>query len=292
MKWSLMALLLLASPPSPSRGAEPLVHGLWVWKSTPLLASPRGASDLQRFCKSAGISEVYLSFPAHLDSGAERQVAQLILLLHGSGTRVEALLSSVDADEPGAPRAKLLEHVRAVLEFNARHAAARLDGIHLDIEPQQRPENKGAGNLRFVNGLVDAYRGVAQLTQGRALSLNADVQVKVLKADPEQRRALLTSIPRLTLMLYELSSPDDGTTGAQKQNKLREHVEELFEAAYRGLPDQGLAKMAIALRTPDYGDTLPTMLAFLDEINRTNSHYLGWARHSYNDVMANDLMAR
>ena len=130
--------------------------------------------------------------------------------------RVEALISSVDADEPGAPRAKLLAHARAVLQFNERHSGARFDGIHLDIEPQQRPENKGPGNLRFLDGLIAAYRDVAALTRAAGLSLNADIQMKLLKGDLEQRRALLRSIPRVTLMLYELSSPDDGTTAAQK----------------------------------------------------------------------------
>ena len=99
----------------------------------------------------------------------------------------------------------------------------------------------------------------------------------------EQRRTLLRSIPRVTLMLYELSSPDDGATLAQKLEKLRERDRELLDAAYQGLADEGLAKMAIALRTPDYGPLLPKMLASLDEVNRGDPHYLGWARHSYND---------
>lgn len=110
--------------------------------------------------------------------------------------------------------------------------------------------------------------------------------MKLLKGDLEQRRALLRSIPRLTLMLYELSSPDDGATVAQKQEKLRERDRELLEAAYQGLADEGVARMAIALRTPDYGPLLPKMLAVLDEINRGNPHYLGWARHSYNDSIS------
>ena len=41
--------------------------------------------------------------------------------------------------------------------------------------------------------------------------------------------------------------------------------------------------MAIALRTPDYLELLPEMLKKLDDANRSNPHYLGWARHSYND---------
>jgi hypothetical protein len=43
--------------------------------------------------------------------------------------------------------------------------------------------------------------------------------------------------------------------------------------------------MVVALRTADYGDLLPQMLGKLDDANRSNSHYLGWARHSYNDTL-------
>jgi hypothetical protein len=281
----LLGALLLMSMCARGRALEPQppAHGLWVWKSAAVLGNLPGAPALLQFCKSSGVSEVYVSFPSRADSGEERQLANLILLMHEAGLRIEALISSVDADEPGAPRAKLVDHARRVLQFNGRHSGARFDGIHLDIEPQQRPENKGPGNLNFLGDLVAAYRDVAALTQPADLSLNADIQIKLLKGDVEQRRALLRSIPRVTLMLYELSSPDDGATLAQKLEKLRERDRELLDAAYQGLTDEGLAKMAIALRTPDYGPLLPKMLASLDEMNRGDPHYLGWARHSYND---------
>jgi hypothetical protein len=60
--------------------------------------------------------------------------------------------------------------------------------------------------------------------------------------------------------------------------------EKFFNMAYDGLGDRNLAKMSIALRTPDYGELLPQMLKKLDDANRANPHYLGWVRHSYNDV--------
>lgn len=115
--------------------------------------------------------------------------------------------------------------------------------------------------------------------------LNADIQNKLLKGDVEQRRALLSSLPRFTLMLYELSGPDDGTTDAEKLEKLRQSSEKFFAMAYQGLEALDSAKLAIALRTPDYGPLLPQMLASLDATNHGNPHYLGWARHSYNDVL-------
>jgi hypothetical protein len=51
------------------------------------------------------------------------------------------------------------------------------------------------------------------------------------------------------------------------------------------LRDPNLAKMVIGLRTPDYGELLPQMLLTLDQANRMNPRYQGWARHSYNDSL-------
>lgn len=55
--------------------------------------------------------------------------------------------------------------------------------------------------------------------------------------------------------------------------------------AFDGLGQRKLAKMAIALRTPDYLELLPEILRKLDDANRSNPHNLGWARHSYNDQL-------
>lgn len=109
--------------------------------------------------------------------------------------------------------------MRQVIEFNRGHPANRFDGIHLDIEPQQRPENKGPGNLRFLPGLADAFIAVRVLAESAGMTVNADIQNKLLKGDVAQRRMLLSSVPRVTLMMYELSSPDDGQTAEQKADK-------------------------------------------------------------------------
>ena len=81
-------------------------------------------------------------------SGLSR-LAGLIEQLHRSNIRIEALLSSEDADEPGKHRDKLLDRVHEIVQFDQGHPKDQFDGIHLDIEPQQRPENKGPGNLGF-----------------------------------------------------------------------------------------------------------------------------------------------
>jgi hypothetical protein len=262
-----------------------LSHGLWVWKGPATLAAPNGAENLRDFCRSQSINEVYISIPTTPDPEADRHFAHAIEILHRANIRVEALLSSTDADGLGKHRDKLLDHVREVIQFDQSHRGASFDGLHLDIEPQQRPENKGEGNLGFLPNLVDAYRAVLSLAEPAHLSVNADIQNKLLKGDVPQRRMLLTSLPGFTLMLYELSSPGDGQSAEQQMEKLRAASAKYLDMAYEGVRETNVATMAIGLRTPDYGDQLPAMLRSLDAANGANAHYAGWSRHSYNDTL-------
>jgi hypothetical protein len=263
------------------------VHGIWVWKTSSVMAAPGSAEALTKYCSVEGINEVYVSFSstggAAGRAAEDALLANVIRVLHGSKIRVEALLSSTDADEEGRPREKLLGHIHEVIAFNQSHPDDRFDGVHLDIEPQQRAENKGSGNLGFLRGLVEAFRSARELTVPAHLSLNVDIQNKLLKGDVDQRRSLLTSVPRITLMLYELSSPNDGETVEQKEEKLRSNCKKFMDMAYAGLGDGDLAKMAIGLRTPDYEMLLRRMLRTVEDALRTDPHYLGWAMHSWND---------
>ncbi|MGP0017576.1 MAG: hypothetical protein ACLPHP_03310 [Candidatus Sulfotelmatobacter sp.] len=262
------------------------VHGLWVWKGPSIVAAPQGAETLRDFCQSQGINEVYISVSSG-DTMLPGDFPHLIDLLHRSGIHVEALLSNEEADQPGPHRDKLLDQARAIVSFNQRQPAQRFDGIHLDLEPQQRPENKGAGNLQFLPGLVDAYRAVRGIAEPVHLAVNADIQKKLLKGDAAQRKLLLSSLPRFTLMLYEISSPSDGKNEQEKIEKLQTESQKFLDTAYDGLQGPDLAKMVIGLRTPDYGELLPQMLAALDTAHGSNPHYAGWALHSYNDSRSN-----
>jgi hypothetical protein len=278
-------LLTAISLPASAQTSTPLIHGLWVWKSPRVLADPHAAESLRDFCKSQGINEVYISISARTEAAEESQLVHLITELHRSSIRVEALLDSADADEPGKHRDSLVQKVQLIVQFNQKHRADRFDGIHLDIEPQQRPENKGPGNLGFLPGLADAFRAVRAVAEPAGMTVNADIQNKLLKGDASQRKMLLSAVPRVTLMMYELSSPGDGDTPAQQTEKVVSNSQKFLNMAYDGLGGTNLAKMVIALRTPDYLDRIPEMLKALDDANRSNPHYLGWARHSYNDIL-------
>jgi hypothetical protein len=291
---AIFSVLLCSAPvrtAAQAGGGTGLVHGLWVWKSKTVLEAPRGAERLRDFCREQGVNEVYASYSTSATSSSAsaadgKMLARTIGLLHGERVRVEALLSSTEADEPGKHREKLLGEVREIVAFNQAHPGNRFDGIHLDVEPQQRPENKGAGNLRFLPGLVDAYRAVQAVAEPAGMRVNADIQNKLLKGDLGQRRMLLTALPRVTLMMYEVDSSGDGKSAGEKAEDVERSSRKFLEMAFDALNGTNLARMAIALRTPDYGALLPQMLKKLDDSNGANPHYLGWARHSYNDALS------
>jgi len=281
-------VLALLSSTGPLRGAdEPrtLVHGLWVWRAPSVVGSAAGRHALRDFCRTQDINEVYLSGFDLSNSPAASMLSASIAELHAANVKAELLLSSADADEAGPHRDKLLAKVRAALDFDRAFPHTQLDGLHLDIEPQQRPENKGSGNLGFLPGLVDAYRSVRAIADPAQLAVGADIQRKLLEGDLQQRRLLLAALPQLTLMLYELSIPTDGKSDAQRAQLLKTESEKLLTTAYAGLEGSGFAVMVIGLRTPDYGASLPAMFETLDVANRANPHYRGWARHSYNDSL-------
>ncbi|HTZ56677.1 MAG TPA: hypothetical protein VMB49_01205 [Acidobacteriaceae bacterium] len=283
---SVLAFLTLFYACPAANAQEPSVHGLWVWKTPIILDLPSRGEALRDFCRSNHINEVYLSYTTQNGGSAEQQeIAKLIGLLHHDHIRVEALLSSADADEPGKHRDKLMAHVNEVLSYNEAHRREKFDGVHLDIEPWQRQENKGSGNLAFLPALLDTYRAVRTLAEQNQMTVNADIPTKLLKGDSSQRRQLMSSLPRFTLMLYELSSPSDGKSTAEQAAKLRQAGSNFMEMAYQGLGGANLARLAIGLRYPDYQQQLPAMLKTVQDAFSGNPHYLGWAWHSYNDVM-------
>src|SRR3984957_15552357 len=264
-----LAALLIAVIAAQAQAQAP-VHGLWVWKSPDVLATPQAAETLLEFCKTEGITEVYVSISAKSFESEKPALARAIAVLDRGDIRVEALLSSTEADERGKHRENLVEHAQEIVQFNREHPATRFDGIHLDIEPQQRAENKGPGNLRFLPGLAEAFRAVRAEAQSAGMSVDADIQNKLLKGSLDERKMLLTSLPRVTLMMYEPSTPADGDPAEQRAGKGADASHKFLDMAYDGLADQDVAKMSIALRTPDYGDLLPRMLARLDDANRGN----------------------
>src|ERR1700690_1058545 len=98
---------LLVGAAVPACGATS-VHGIWVWKSQSVLESPHAAETLRDFCESQGINEVYVSVSTRNTASDDERLTRLIAVMHRSNIRVEALLSSENADEGGKHLDKLL----------------------------------------------------------------------------------------------------------------------------------------------------------------------------------------
>jgi hypothetical protein len=90
----------------PAFAASAPGHGLWVWKTSTVLDAPHAAAKLRDFCKAQDINEVYVSVSAKDGTSEDGHLTELIAHLHHATIRVEALLSSTDADEAGKPREK------------------------------------------------------------------------------------------------------------------------------------------------------------------------------------------
>jgi hypothetical protein len=121
-------------------------RAIWMWEadSYAMLEQPRLAEQNIRFLKRQGIGTLYLYADAHegrllLVEQPERY-ARLIEKLHAEGMQVHALLGSwpLHTERYVLPhyRAAALAMLQRVLDYNAQaSAAARFDGVNLDIEP-------------------------------------------------------------------------------------------------------------------------------------------------------------
>lgn len=263
------------------------VHGLWAYNGNTIVAAGSGAETLRDFAVSQHINAVYISaLPSSSTPQLNGQISNLISVLHQSQINVEALIGSSTADEPGAPRNALLAIVQNVVQFNQQFPTTQFDGIHLDIEPQQRPENSGANALQFLPNLIETYREANALAVSANLVVNADIPIEVLRASADQRQMLFTVLPRLTLMLYGVTSQSSGLPVQQQVTAIQQASQNYLGMAYDGLSGNNLATLAIGLNTADYGyDLVPTMLSVVDQSNAANSHYSGWSRYSYADFL-------
>jgi hypothetical protein len=264
------------------------VHGLWAYSGNSIVASSTGATTLRDFAISQHINAVYISaIPTSSNPQLSDEISNMILVLHQSQISVEALIGSTTADEPGAPRNAFLAVVQNVVQFNQQFPATKFDGVHIDIEPQQRPENSGANALQFLPNLIETYREANVLAQSANLVVDADIPVEVLRANVDQRQALFTVLPRYTLMLYGITNQSSGLTVQQQTTAIQQASQKDLAMAYDGLTGDNLAAMAIGLDTADYGyDLMPTMLSAVDQSNASNAHYPGWSRYSYSDYLA------
>jgi outer membrane protein TolC len=238
---------------------RPIAHGLWVWKTAELLRDPTAATTLRAFCAATGVTEIYLSVPKAVL--ADSRLPMLVATLRRGGLRVEALMG-----EPGWYRAQardaLGERIAAIGRFDSAHPEARFAAVHLDIEPHQLRENKGAANLAYLPELTETL-GFARGAASRAgMDLAADLPRKLLHASLADGQALARACPRLVFMLYELPPGVDPA--------------ELIKPALAWHAD-----VVIGIRHADHGDGTRAAGERIETALTRTPGFAGWAVHDY-----------
>ena len=259
----------LPSPPSQTPAASlagpvveperPIAHGLWVWKTAELLRDPTAATTLRAFCAATGVTEVYLSVPKAVL--ADARLPALVATLRRGGLRVEALMG-----EPGwyraAARGALDERIGAIGRFDAAHPEARFAAVHLDIEPHQLRENKGAANLGYLPELAETLAGARAAATRAGMDIAADLPRKVLRASVADGQALARACPRLVLMLYELPPGVDPA--------------EIVRPALAWHAD-----VVVGIRHADHGDGTRATGERIEAALARTPGFAGWAVHDY-----------
>lgn len=239
------------------------VRGLWVWGAAARLAEADGASTLLATCEELGITEVYLGVTERVL--ADARLPDLMSALAHQGIRVEALMGDAVWYRPES-RPSMIALIERVAAYNARFPSARFEGLHLDVEPHQIPENKASRG--WVPALVETLREADTAGARHGLEVSADLPRFILQGP--HRKEIARAVARVFVMLYELRDRSEGALAEASQRVLRD----VFDAnpAERG-------RIVVGLQATDYPSDLAQMLRVVDGANGPSAHYGGWAVH-------------
>jgi hypothetical protein len=253
---------------TPAAAQPARARGMWVWNQP----TPK---TLVAFAQARGITELFVSVPNDLPSSARLTwVRSLSRLAVPAGIRLQAL-----GGDPGwidAPAA-------AVAWQDAALSTGLFSGVHVDIEPWQRPDWAN-DQARDVAGYLDTFD---RLQAATTLPLEADVPFwlwTLSTADGTRvDAAVLARVDKVTVMSYR-----DTVSGADS----------ITDVAARTL-DAGLTAgkpVRLAVETSDlgsdpvsakqtfYGSTEAAVNAALDQVDAAEAgggSYAGMAVHDY-----------
>lgn len=177
-----LAIVLFLLILSPLRAKDEPAKAMWVWKPSHVLMEEQ-REELIDFSIQNGINLLFVgadrTLPDHGDAYAD-----FIEQAHAEGIRVFAL-SGEAAWALETHHSIVLEHVEAVLDFNASHPSAAFDGIQLDIEPYLLPDFAEQTQLigsQFLTVLERVTSLIAE--RGGRLEFNAAIPFWYATGDP------------------------------------------------------------------------------------------------------------
>lgn len=157
-------------------------RGLWVWRPT-FLGKPAETQAFLEWVSARGIDHLFVHLKAsELGAGAAALKA-FIEQAHAKGCVVHALGGDPSWVRPGK-QSKAVDYLQQVLAFNdAVPEAARIDALHLDVEPQALSDWEDSdAQDDLLEGLVAVVTQVSRAAEGR-IPLYADLPVWLAKRD-------------------------------------------------------------------------------------------------------------
>ena len=160
-----------------------LNKAMWLWKTDKIVTSPKEQQRLLAFCKSEGITDLFLQIPyeAKEEKGQWKilwnplLIRPLISQLHQAGVKIHAL----DGDPRFALRqwhGRVIATLESIIQYNRESPPQeRFDGIRFDIEPYLLPSFGGVQKEAILQQYLSLLTASQTLTRQADLALGVDI---------------------------------------------------------------------------------------------------------------------
>ena len=260
-------------------------RAVWLWKLDPV-SNLQVREDLFAFCEQTGVSAIYLylgeapvteSAPARLD-----QLAEFLAAAHARGLTIDALTGNpLWAKREHHP--VLLTWIQGFLDYNAqRPPEARIDGVHLDVEPYlltEWEEDKESLKEQYV-GLLHLCRD--RIAEAQQPGFRLGIAIPLLyDREGEFERQILAPVDYVALMDYY-------DTAVDLIEEAAPHVRlatELGKKVVIGVETQDLVQMGQGKRRNTFHEEgwedMEAQLAQVKQAFKGRSGFGGLAIHAY-----------
>ena len=172
--------------PRPEEARIPLRllnKAMWLWETDKIVTSPKEQQRLLAFCKSEGITDLFLQIPyeAKEEKGQWKilwnplLIRPLISQLHQAGVKIHAL----DGDPRFALRqwhGRVIATLESIIQYNRESPPQeRFDGIRFDIEPYLLPSFGGIQKEAILQQYLSLLTASQTLTRQADLALGVDI---------------------------------------------------------------------------------------------------------------------
>ena len=260
-------------------------RAMWMWKLDPV-TNPQVRDDLFAFCQQTGMTHLYLYLgetplskvaPAYQD-----RLAVFLTEAHAQKLRVDALTGN-PLWAMRQHHQVLLDWIQGFLDYNAKcPKAARIDGVHLDVEPYLLAEwesRKEAFKVQYVELMAKCRELVVKAKQpefqlGIAIPIFYD-------REGDFERQVLAHVDYVALMDY-YDAAVDLIERASYHVKL---AGELGKSLVIGVETQDLVQMGQGKRRNTFHEEgwedMESQLAQVTKAFRGRPGFAGLAIHAY-----------